>query len=146
MNSNAVKTRKMMGEYIVYYDGVVIGGLYDNRLLVKATKSARHQLQDNALVSPYPGAKEMILIPDFAEATNITNLFECIKMIWKLIINCHAQLFWKVSISHYQIIEYLDLLLYTNSIFVIIELINIINWISNFTKLEWFNSITIVWK
>ena len=79
MNSNAVKTRKMMGEYIVYYDGVVIGGLYDNRLLVKATKSARHQLQDNALVSPYPGAKEMILIPDFAEATNITNLFECIK-------------------------------------------------------------------
>lgn len=79
MNSNAVKTRKMMGEYIVYYDGVVIGGLYDNRLLVKATKSARHQFQDNALVSPYPGAKEMILIPDFAEATNITNLFECIK-------------------------------------------------------------------
>lgn len=40
VNSNAVKTRKMMGEYIIYYDGVVIGGLYDNRLLVKATKSA----------------------------------------------------------------------------------------------------------
>ena len=79
VNSNAVKTRKMMGEYIVYYDGVVIGGLYDNRLLVKATKIVRHQFQDNALVSPYPGAKEMILIPDFAEATNITNLFECIK-------------------------------------------------------------------
>ena len=54
-----------MGEYIIYYDGVVIGGLYDNRLLVKATKSARHQFQDNTLVSPYPGAKEMILIPDF---------------------------------------------------------------------------------
>ncbi|MFW2630387.1 transcriptional regulator, partial [Staphylococcus aureus] len=39
VNSNAVKTRKMMGEYIIYYDSVVIGGLYDNRLLVKATKS-----------------------------------------------------------------------------------------------------------
>lgn len=38
VNSNDVKTRKMMGEYIIYYDGVVIGGLYDNRLLVKATK------------------------------------------------------------------------------------------------------------
>lgn len=44
VNSNAVKTRKMIGEYIIYYDSVVIGGLYDNRLLVKATKSARHQL------------------------------------------------------------------------------------------------------
>ncbi len=79
VNSNAVKTRKMMGEYIIYYDGVVIGGLYDNRLLVKATKSARHQFQDNTLVSPYPGAKEMILITDFDEATNLTDLFKTIK-------------------------------------------------------------------
>lgn len=79
VNSNAVKTRKMMGEYIIYYDGVVIGGLYDNRLLVKATKSARHQLQDNTLVSPYPGAKEIILIPDITEAINLANLFELIK-------------------------------------------------------------------
>ncbi|HDC7452725.1 TPA: transcriptional regulator, partial [Staphylococcus aureus] len=50
-----------------------------NRLLVKATKSVRHQLQDNTLVSPYPGAKEMILIPDITEAINLTNLFELIK-------------------------------------------------------------------
>lgn len=79
MNSNAVKTRKMMGEYIIYYDGVVIGGLYDNRLLVKATKSARHQFQDNTLVSPYPGVKEMVLIPHFVKVTNLTDLFELIK-------------------------------------------------------------------
>lgn len=79
VNSNAIKTRKMLGEYIIYYDGVVIGGLYDNRLLVKATKSALHQFQDNTLVSPYPGAKEMILIPDFDEATNLTDLFKTIK-------------------------------------------------------------------
>lgn len=79
VNSNAVKTRKMMGEYIIYYDGVVIGGLYDNRLLVKATKSARQKLQDNTLVSPYPGSKEMILILDFTEATNLTDLFKTIK-------------------------------------------------------------------
>lgn len=79
VNSNAVKTRKMMGEYIIYYDGVVKGGLYDNRLLVKATKSAQQKLQDNTLVSPYPGAKEMILIPDFAEVTNLNYLFELIK-------------------------------------------------------------------
>ncbi|UVJ00271.1 TfoX/Sxy family protein [Staphylococcus aureus] len=79
VNSNVVKTRKMMGEYIIYYDGVVIGGLYDNRLLVKATKSAQQKLQDNTLVSPYPGAKEMILFPDFAEVTNLNYLFELIK-------------------------------------------------------------------
>ncbi|MEB8332903.1 TfoX/Sxy family protein [Staphylococcus aureus] len=79
VNSNAVKTRKMMGEYIIYYDCVVIGGLYDNRLLVKATKSARHQFQDNTLVSPYPGAKEMVLIPHFVKVTNLTDLFKTIK-------------------------------------------------------------------
>lgn len=79
VNSNAVKRRKMMGEYIIYYDGVVIGGLYDNRLLVKATKSAQQKLQDNTLVSPYPGFKEMILILDFTEATNLTDLFKTIK-------------------------------------------------------------------
>ena len=79
VNSNAFKTRKMMGEYIIYYDGVVIGGLYDNRLLVKATKSAQQKLQDNTLVSPYPGSKEMILILDFTEATNLTDLFKTIK-------------------------------------------------------------------
>lgn len=79
VNSNAVKTRKMMGEYIIYYDGVAIGGLYDNRLLVKATKSAQQKLQDNTLVSPYPGSKEMILILDFTEATNLTDLFKTIK-------------------------------------------------------------------
>ncbi|MFK3568553.1 TfoX/Sxy family protein [Staphylococcus aureus] len=79
VNSNAVKTRKMMGEYIIYYDGVVIGGLYDNRSLVKATKSAQQKLQDNTLVSPYPGSKEMILILDFTEATNLTDLFKTIK-------------------------------------------------------------------
>lgn len=39
VNLNVVKIRKMMGEYIIYYDGVVIGGLYDNRLLVKVIKS-----------------------------------------------------------------------------------------------------------
>ncbi|HDB1484714.1 TPA: TfoX/Sxy family protein [Staphylococcus aureus] len=79
VNSNAVKRRKMMGEYIIYYDGVVIGDLYDNRLLVKATKSAQQKLQDNTLVSPYPGSKEMILILDFTEATNLTDLFKTIK-------------------------------------------------------------------
>ncbi len=100
---------------MIHYDGVIVC-LYDNRLLVKATKSARHQLQDNTLVSPYPGAKEMILIPDITEAINLTNLFELIKNDLKNATKLPLTIL-KVSISYYQIIEYLDLLLYTNSIF-----------------------------
>ncbi|WP_425255112.1 TfoX/Sxy family protein [Mammaliicoccus sciuri] len=79
MNSNNISTKNMMGEYIIYYDSVVIGGLYDNQLLVKATKSALNNLQGYSLVSPYPNAKEMILIPEFTKRINFTNLFENIK-------------------------------------------------------------------
>ena len=52
-----IKTRSMMGEYLVYYDGKVIGGLYDNRLLVKASNSSLEKLKGYELVSPYPNAK-----------------------------------------------------------------------------------------
>lgn len=79
VNSNDISTRSMMGEYIIYYDSVVIGGLYDNRLLVKATKSALDNLQEYSLVSPYPNAKEMILIPEFTKRKDLPNLFENIK-------------------------------------------------------------------
>ena len=32
--------RAMMGEYIIYYRGKVVGGIYDDRFLVKPVKSA----------------------------------------------------------------------------------------------------------
>lgn len=57
INSSKIKTRSMMGEYLVYYDGKVIGGLYDNRLLVKASNSSLEKLERYELVSPYPNAK-----------------------------------------------------------------------------------------
>ena len=57
-----ITSRQMMGEYIVYYRGKVIGGIYDNRFLVKPTKSAREKMPDAPLELPYEGAKEMLLV------------------------------------------------------------------------------------
>ena len=54
--------RAMMGEYIIYYRGKIVGGVYDNRFLVKNVKSARAKMPDAPLEFPYEGAKQMILV------------------------------------------------------------------------------------
>ena len=56
-----VRYRAMMGEYILYYRGRVVGGIYDNRLLLKPTPSARALLPDAPTELPYEGAKAMLL-------------------------------------------------------------------------------------
>ena len=56
-----VRYRAMMGEYIFYYRGKVVGGVYDNRLLLKPTPSARALLPDAPTELPYEGAKAMLL-------------------------------------------------------------------------------------
>ena len=58
---DGVAHRAMMGEYILYYRGKVIGGVYDDRLLLKPTPSARLLLPDAPAEPPYPGAKPMLL-------------------------------------------------------------------------------------
>ena len=57
-----VSYRAMMGEYILYCNGKVVGGIYDNRFLVKPTKSAKELMPDAAFELPYEGAKEMLLV------------------------------------------------------------------------------------
>ncbi len=57
-----VSYRAMMGEYILYYREKVIGGIYDNRFLVKPTKSAREMMPGADMELPYEGAKEMLLV------------------------------------------------------------------------------------
>ena len=57
---NDITYKRMMGEYILYQDGVIFGGIYDNRFLVKKTKSILDlDLQEEI---PYDGAKPMLLI------------------------------------------------------------------------------------
>ena len=57
-----ISHRPMMGEYVIYYRGKVVGGVYDNRFLVKPVKSALAMMPEAELVSPYDGAKQMILV------------------------------------------------------------------------------------
>ena len=59
-----ISHRAMMGEYIIYYQGKVIGGIYDDRFLIKPTSSAKALLTDAPMELPYDGAKEMILVED----------------------------------------------------------------------------------
>ncbi len=57
-----ITSRKMMGEYIIYYRGKVVGGIYDDRFLVKPTKSAVAMMPEADMELPYEGAKEMLLV------------------------------------------------------------------------------------
>ena len=59
-----ISYRAMMGEYILYYQGKVIGGIYDDRFLIKPTVSAKKMMPDASYELPYEGAKEMLLVSD----------------------------------------------------------------------------------
>lgn len=67
--------RTMMGEFILYYRGRIVGGIYDNRLLVKPTKSAVSYMPAATYELPYDGAKEMLLVEDVDNRTFLTGLF-----------------------------------------------------------------------
>jgi len=68
--------RAMMGEYIIYYRGKIVGGIYDDRFLVKQTKSATALMPDAVLELPYEGAKEMILVEEVDNREFLKELFE----------------------------------------------------------------------
>ena len=68
----------MMGEYILYYRGKIVGGIYDDRLLVKPTKSAIAMMQDAETELPYEGAKAMLLVDDVENREFLRELFEAI--------------------------------------------------------------------
>lgn len=59
-----ISYRPMMGEYIIYHHGKVIGGLYDNRFLVKPTQSAQNMMPEADWELPYDGAKKKMLLVD----------------------------------------------------------------------------------
>ena len=73
---DGLSARAMMGEYVLYYGGKVVGGVYDNRLLVKPTKSAVAQLPNAPRELPYDGAKPMLLVEDVEDRELLRTLFE----------------------------------------------------------------------
>ena len=59
-----ISVRKMMGEYILYYKNIIFGGIYDDRFLVKKTKSSEELLKNSSEEIPYEGAKPMLLVDE----------------------------------------------------------------------------------
>lgn len=68
--------RAMMGEYVLYYRGRVIGGIYDNRVLVKDIPAARKILPEARTELPYDGAKLMLYLEDFEDTELVERLFK----------------------------------------------------------------------
>ena len=73
-----VAYRPMMGEYILYYRGKVIGGIYDDRFLVKPTKSAAALMPDAERELPYDGGKEMLLVDDVENRRFLRELLQAV--------------------------------------------------------------------
>lgn len=71
-----VSYRAMMGEYILYYRGKIIGGLYDDRFLVKPTPSARAMMPQAEMEPPYEGAKEMLAVDNVESREFLTVLID----------------------------------------------------------------------
>ncbi|MBP3701638.1 MAG: TfoX/Sxy family protein [Lachnospiraceae bacterium] len=67
--------RPMMGEYIIYYRGKIVGGIYDDRLLVKPVHSAVSLMPNAIYELPYEGAKEMLLVDDVDNREFLAELF-----------------------------------------------------------------------
>ncbi len=71
-----VKYRAMMGEYVIYYRKKIIGGIYDDRLLVKPVGAALSLIGEDAFELPYEGAKKMLLVGEVDNRDFLEELFE----------------------------------------------------------------------
>lgn len=71
-----ISYRAMMGEYIIYYHGKIIGGIYDNRFLLKPVKTAKEMMPNAKMELPYEGAKEMLLVDDVENREFLKELIE----------------------------------------------------------------------
>ena len=70
-----ISYRAMMGEFIIYYRSKIIGGIYDNRLLLKPVKSAISYMGNPKYETPYDGAKEMLYIEKVDDREYLNELF-----------------------------------------------------------------------
>lgn len=75
---DGVSSRMMMGEYIIYVQGVIVAYICDNQLLAKPAHICKEMLPNVPMVSPYKGAKDMVLIEDVEDAEFLKRLFVAI--------------------------------------------------------------------
>ena len=71
-----VAYRAMMGEFILYYRGKIVGGIYDDRLLVKPVRAAIRYMPTAPYESPYEGAKEMLLVEEVDDKQFLMGLLD----------------------------------------------------------------------
>ena len=76
--TDGITYKPMMGEYILYCRGKIFGGIYDNRFLVKPTKSAKELMPDAESALPYEGAKEMLLADNVEDKVFLKNLVNAV--------------------------------------------------------------------
>ncbi len=72
---NDITYKPMMGSYLIYYRGKLVGGIYNDRLLVKPVKSAISYMSPAEYSSPYEGAKEMLLVDNIDDKEYLAGLF-----------------------------------------------------------------------
>ena len=68
--------KKMMGEYLLYKDGILFGGIYDDRLLIKPTEKAKELLPNAEYTIPYDGAKPMIFCDFVDDSEQLTDFIK----------------------------------------------------------------------
>ena len=73
-----ISYRSMMGEYLIYCHGKNIGGIYDDRFLVKPTESAKRLMPDGRYEKPYDGARELLLADNLEDRAFLKELIESI--------------------------------------------------------------------
>ena len=76
--AEGLRWRPMMGEYLIYCRGKLVGGVYDDRLLVKPTKSALALLPDAPREEPYPGGNPMLLVTEMENKSFLQELLEAV--------------------------------------------------------------------
>jgi len=74
--SNDLSFRKMMGEYLIYFKGVLVGGIYDDRFLLKVTPSLQNIDRGIVRTLPYDGGKEMIMVEDLDDGAFTMDLIQ----------------------------------------------------------------------
>ena len=75
---DGISYKAMMGEFIIYYQGKIVGGIYDDRFLVKPATSAKRMMPDAPGEVPYEGAKEMLLVEDIDDREFLKELLNSI--------------------------------------------------------------------
>ena len=73
---DGIEYRAMMGEFIIYYKGRIVGGIYDDRFLVKITASSASMMPDAQRQLPYEGAKEMLVVDEVEDRAFLSSLVE----------------------------------------------------------------------